>query len=173
MMSIRVALCILVATISYSISHAYVINSEFVDPTVPADSVYHKWASAGSGATIDTLAIREIDITDIEPIVSLVPNSSIIDTTSFVSAIPDDDLDDSGCFKALIEFLLLRQLNTSDHIRIYIPPGVYNFSDQIVLHSNISLKGAGSHQTELRFLIRADSTSTSMSETDCRKDAWR
>lgn len=57
------------------------------------------------------------------------------------------------------------------HAQIYIPPGVYNFSDQIVMGSNISLKGAGSHQTELRFLIRADSTSTSMSETDCRKDA--
>jgi hypothetical protein len=52
-----------------------------------------------------------------------------------------------------------------------IPSGVYNFSDQIVMHSNISLKGAGSNLTELRFLIRADSTSTTMSETDCKKDA--
>jgi hypothetical protein len=66
---------------------------------------------------------------------------------------------------------VLRQLNLSEHVRIFIPPGVYNFSDQIIMSSNISLKGAGSHQTELRFLIRADSTSTTMSTEDCRKDA--
>ena len=71
----------------------------------------------------------------------------------------------------MIDFLVLRELNLTEHIRIYIPPGVYNFSDQIIMSSNISLKGAGSHQTELRFLIRADSTSTSMSKIDCRKDA--
>jgi hypothetical protein len=37
MISIKEALCILVVTISYSISYVYVINSEFVEPTVPAD----------------------------------------------------------------------------------------------------------------------------------------
>ena len=42
MISIRVVLCILVATISYSFSYAYVINSEFVDPTEPADINGHR-----------------------------------------------------------------------------------------------------------------------------------
>lgn len=62
------------------------------------------WAAAGSNTTIDTLAIREIDITDIEPIVCLVPNSSIIDTTSFVSAIPDDGFDDTMPYKHCLIF---------------------------------------------------------------------
>lgn len=39
------------------------------------------------------------------------------------------------------------------------------------MHSNISLKGAGSDLTELIFLIQSDPTSSSMSMIDCRKDA--
>ncbi len=55
MISIKAVLCILVVTISCSISYAFVINSEFVDPSVPADSVYHKWVSAGSNAIFDSV----------------------------------------------------------------------------------------------------------------------
>lgn len=93
------------------------------------------------------------------------------DTTYFVSVNPDDEYDDHESFQTLIDFLAERYLNRSEHIRIIIPAGTYNFSDQIIMHSNISLKGAGSHLTELRFLIRADSTSSTMSKADCRKDA--
>lgn len=147
-----------------------IINDEFSE-TIYEAAPLHIWAQAGSNVELDTLAIREIDITQIEPKVSFPPNSSTMDTTSFVSANPDDDIDDSGCFKALLGFIALRKLNLSEHIRILIPPGIYNFSDQIIMHSNISLKGAGSHLTTLRFLIRADSNSTTMSKADCRKDA--
>ncbi|MFA7213644.1 MAG: hypothetical protein WC111_07130, partial [Candidatus Cloacimonadaceae bacterium] len=130
---------------------------------------FSAWAAAGSNAEISS--IREIDIISIEPIVSFNPITSEYDTTSFVSAIPNDDIDDSDVFNDLIDFLNSRKLNETDHVRIHIPAGVYNFSDQIVMHSNISLKGAGSNLTELRFLIRADSTGTTMSEADCKKDA--
>jgi hypothetical protein len=158
----------LIITITCSLSFAYVINSEFNNPSEPADSVYAKWASAGSNAVIDTVFVREIDITNIEPIVCFNYTSSETDTTLFASAIPNDGLDDQGNFETLIDFILLRRLNVSEHIRIFIPRGTYNFSDQIVMHSNISFKGAGSDATTLRFLIETDST---MTAADCRKDA--
>ncbi|MDD2231069.1 MAG: hypothetical protein PHY48_16900 [Candidatus Cloacimonetes bacterium] len=147
------------------------LNDLFADSGLPTSEPFplppqaplSEWAAAGSNAVVDSLL--EIDITNIEPIVSLVPSSTIIDTTYFVSATPNDDLDDSDVFKKLIDFLVLRELNILEYIRINIPPGIYNFSDQIVMHSNISIKGAGSNLTELRFLIRADSTSTTMSES--------
>lgn len=110
-----------------------------------------EWASAGSNAIINPLTVIEIDITNIEPIVSFNYVTLKIDTTSFVSAIPNDEMDDSAVFTALIDFVRDRQLNETGHVRILIPPGVYNFSDQIVMHSNISLKGAGSDKTELSF----------------------
>lgn len=77
--------------------YSCIIDPEFSN----TDLVYAPlaaWAAAGSNAIIDTLALREINITDIEPIVCYNNVISETDTTTFVSAIPDDDLDDSGCF---------------------------------------------------------------------------
>jgi len=148
------------------------LDNEFLDSEMTFAPIA-AWESAGSNAIINPLTVIEIDISDIEPIVCLEPISSIIDTTSFVSAIPNDEMDDSAVFTALIEFINRRELNETGHVRILIPPGVYNFSDQIVMHSNISLKGAGSDLTELRFLIQSDPTSGTMTQDDCRKDAIR
>ncbi len=168
MISIKTVLCILVVTISCSISYAFVINSEFVDPSVPADSVYHKWVSAGSNAVIDS-----VFTINVRAIPDSVTYHSINDSTynHIPPAVPDDDTDDSFTFSKLIIWMRDNITSHGIHAQIYIPPGTYNFSDQIIMSSNISLKGAGSHQTELRFLIRADSTSTTMSTLDCRKDA--
>lgn len=146
------------------------LDNEFLDSEMTFAPIA-AWESAGSNAIINPLTVIEIDITNIEPIVSFNYVTLQIDTTSFVSAIPNDEMDDSAVFTALIDFVRDRQLNETGHVRILIPPGVYNFSDQIVMHSNISLKGAGSNLTELRFLIREDSTGTTMSEADCKKDA--
>ena len=94
MISIKAVLCILVVTISCSISYAFVINSEFVDPSLPADSVYHKWVSAGSNAVIDsvfTINVRAI------------PDSAYYaagDSIHFIhNALPNDNLDDHLSFQ--------------------------------------------------------------------------
>jgi predicted outer membrane repeat protein len=148
------------------------LDNEFLDSEMTFAPIA-AWESAGSNAMINPLTVIEIDISNIEPIVSFNYVTLQIDTTSFVSAIPNDEMDDSAVFTALIEFIKDRHLNETGHVRILIPPGVYNFSDQIVMHSNISLKGAGSDLTELRFLIQADPTSGTMTQDDCRKDAIR
>lgn len=166
MRSIKNWLTCLIVTITFSISFGYVIDNEFTNPLNPADTVYVKWASAGSNAVIDS--IFTINVSAIPDSVSYVLNGVV---TPIPSATPNDEIDDSFSFCKLIIWMEDNITIHGIHAQIYIPPGVYNFSDQIVMGSNISLKGAGSHQTELRFLIRADSTSTSMSETDCRKDA--
>lgn len=137
---------ILITTVTCS--YAFIIDSEF--NTQPhADSVYNYWAHAGCASLTQT--IREIDITNIPPIVSWNPNTNDYDTTTFISAIPNDDSDDHDSFQILIDFIQLRELNLTEHIRILLPVGVYNFSDQLVLRSNISLKGEGSSSTILDF----------------------
>ena len=107
------------------------LDNEFLDSEMTFAPIA-AWESAGSNAIINPLTVIEIDISDIEPIVCLEPISSIIDTTSFVSAIPNDEMDDSDVFTVLIDFIEDRELNETGHVRILIPPGVYNFSDQIV-----------------------------------------
>ncbi len=178
-----VMLLLLCFALLYSISlYGFVIDAEFQtesdvvpdgDMTPPATVnvsafVYSSWRSAGSSAVIDsvfTINVRAI------------PDSltyySLSDSTHhhIPPAVPDDEEDDSFSFSKLIIWMRDNITNQGIHAQIYIPAGTYNFSDQIVMHTNISLKGAGSHLTELRFLIRADSTSTIMSTSDCRKDA--
>ena len=126
------------------------------------------WRTAGSIAVIDS-----VFTINVRAIPDSVTYSSISDSTTnhIPPAVPDDDTDDSFTFSKLIIWMRDNIAIHGIHAQIYIPPGTYDFKDQLVMYSNISLKGAGSHLTELRFLIRADSTSTTMSETDCRKDA--
>lgn len=47
-----------------------IINDEFSE-TIYEAAPLHIWAQAGSNVELDTLVIREIDITQIEPIVCL------------------------------------------------------------------------------------------------------
>jgi hypothetical protein len=176
-------LLLLCFALLYSISlYGFVIDAEFQtesdvvpdgDMTPPATVnvsafVYSSWRSAGSSAVIDsvfTINVRAI------------PDSltyySLSDSTHhhIPPAVPDYEEDDSFTFTKLVIWMRDNIANQGIHAQIYIPPGVYNFSDQIVMGSNISLKGAGSHQTELKFLINADTTDTTMTTLDCRKDA--
>ena len=144
--------------------YSCVIDPEFGN----TDLVYAPlaaWAAAGSNAIIDS--VFTINVVSI-------PDSMTYESGSIQVPIPNaqsgDGFDNATTFNLLISWLKDRPWLQNIHAQINIPPGIYNFSDQIVMQSNISLKGAGSHQTELRFLIRADSTSSTMSETDCRKD---
>jgi hypothetical protein len=166
MRSIKNWLTCLIVTITFSISFGYVIDNEFTNPLNPADTVYVKWASAGSNAVIDS--IFTINVSAIPDSVSYVLNGVV---TPIPSATPNDEIDDSFSFRKLIIWMEDNITIHGIHAQIYIPAGTYYFSDQIVMADSISLKGAGSHLTELRFLIRADSTSSTMSKADCRKDA--
>lgn len=130
--------CIILTGMILSLSFNLFADNE-ADSLVAYSNI---WKTAGCDSL--TLTIRDIDITNIEPIVSFNTTTSLDDTTYFDSTIPNDDIDDSNVFNDLIDFLVLRKLNILEHIRINIPSGVYNFSNQIVMHSNISLKGAGS-----------------------------
>ncbi|GAB1365658.1 hypothetical protein MASR1M36_05290 [Candidatus Cloacimonadaceae bacterium] len=85
-----------------------------------------------------------------------IPNYVQIDNLPVESAIAGDNQDDAPSIRGLINWIANQQNNFQYTAQIYIPRGTYHFSDQIVMYSNISLKGAGSHQTELRFLINAD-----------------
>ena len=145
----------------------YGIDQEFVDTTLGAAPL-GIWESAGSNALIDS--VFTINVTSIPDSITYYSQS---DSTHYriPNAAPDDEMDDSFTFSKLTIWMRDNIAIHGIHAQIHIPPGVYNFSDQIEMHSNISLKGAGSNLTELRFLIRADSTSTTMSEADCKKDA--
>ena len=160
--------------------HGFIIDSEFqtesdivIDgedtPPVPGvfpAIVYSSWISAGSNAIIDSLVT--INVLEI-------PDDVTYDFGGVYVPIPEaqsgEGFDNSLTFNKLIKWINTNVDSVLVHTQIYIPPGIYNFSDQIIMHSNISFKGAGSHLTTLRFLIRADSTSTTMSKADCRKDA--
>jgi len=127
-----------------------------------------EWAAAGSNAVIDS--IFTIDVTAIPDIAYY----SIGDSTYTIpNAVPNDETDDYFTFSKLMLWMKDNIANHGIHAQIYIPSGVYNFSDQIVMHSNICLKGAGSDLTELRFLILSDPTSLILTEADCKKDAIR
>lgn len=135
------------------------MNGEFGANWAEVDSL---WRHAGAFSVSEPDSVYHI---------TAIPNYVQIDNIPVESAIAGDNQDDAPSFRGLINWIANQQNNYQYTAQIHIPPGVYNFSDQIIMSSNISLKGAGSHQTELRFLIRADSTSSTMSETDCRKDA--
>lgn len=106
-----------------------------------------EWAAAGSNAVIDS--IFTIDVTAIPDTAYYSVGDS---TYTIPNAIPNDNSDDSYSFNKLMIWIKQKISVNGIHAQILIPPGVYNFSDQIVMHSNISLKGAGSDLTELRFL---------------------
>lgn len=143
--------------------YSCVIDPEFAN-TELTYAPLTAWASAGSNAVIDSLLIINV---------SSIPDSMCVENTNI--PIPEaqsgDGFDNSLTFNELIKWINSNVDSVLVHTQIYIPPGIYNFSDQIIMHTNISLKGAGSHLTELRFLIPADSTNTTMSKADCRKDA--
>ncbi len=63
MIPIKFFMCCLIVTMVSSISFAYLIDSEFNNPADPADSIYTKWASAGSNAVINS--VFTIDVTAI------------------------------------------------------------------------------------------------------------
>jgi len=120
------------------------------------------WKNAGTDS---------VPIADSIYYVNIIPSYVVNSGQQVLSASEGDNQDDTSSFQGLLDWIRGKQIISPYVAQIYIPPGVYNFSDQIIMHSNISLKGAGSHQTELKFLIRADSTSSTMSTLDCRKDA--
>lgn len=124
-----------------------------------------EWASAGSNAVIDS--VFTIDVTAIPDSVTY---STLSDSTHYhiPNAAPNDETDDYFSFSKLILWMKNNIANQGIHAQIYIPPGVYNFSDQIVMHSNISLKGEGSDLTTLRFMIKSDAV---MDSAACNKDA--
>ncbi|MCB5253095.1 MAG: hypothetical protein RBR69_09610 [Candidatus Cloacimonadaceae bacterium] len=105
-----------------------------------------EWASAGSNAVIDS--VFTIDVTAI-------PDIMTYESDDVFVPIPDaqggDGFDNSLTFNELIKWVNTHIDSVLVHTQIFIPYGVYNFSDQIVMHSNISLKGAGSDKTELSF----------------------
>lgn len=129
-------------------------DQEFVD-TPLGSAPLGAWQSAGLNVLIDSVFVINV--------------ASIPDSISYLQfgvyvPIPDaqtgEGFDNSLIFNQITVWLSSRLWLQGIHSQIYIPPGVYNFSEQIAMHSNISLKGAGSNITELRFLIKADSTST-------------
>ena len=145
--------------------YSCVIDPEFAN----TDLVYAPlatWAAAGSNAILDSVfTINVLDIPDeityeLEGVETPIPEAQ-----------PGEGFDNSLTFNELIKWINSNVDSVLVHTQIYIPEGTYYFSDQITMHTNISLKGAGSHLTTLRFLIRADSTSSTMSKADCRKDA--
>jgi hypothetical protein len=173
MKSIHLIVLLLIAIFTYGRlladidpnSASCIIDSEFSN-TEHGVAPLNVWALAGSHAVIDS--ILTIDVTAI-------PDSITYESGGVLVPIPDaqsgDGFDNSEVFNRLIKWTNSNVDSVNVHTRILIPPGVYNFSDQIVMHSNISLKGAGSDLTELRFLIQSDPTSGTMTLDDCRKDA--
>ena len=173
MKSIHLIVLLLIAIFTYGRlladidpnSASCIIDSEFSN-TEHGVAPLNVWALAGSHAEIDS--VFTIDVTAI-PDTFLILNTSI----PIPNAQNGDGFDNSEVFEHLITWIISNVGSVNVHTRILIPPGVYNFSDQIVMHSNISLKGAGSDLTELRFLIQSDPTSGTMTQDDCRKDAIR
>jgi len=149
-----------------SFSVAFVIDSEFNNTSEPADTVYTRWASAGSNADIDSVLCINV---------TAIPDSMTYLQLGVYVPIPDaqsgEENDNSSIINGLINWIKGRVWHQSIHAQIYIPAGTYHFRDQIVLASNISLKGDGSDKTELIFLIDADPSSTNMTVSDCKKDA--
>ncbi len=101
--------------------YSCVIDTEFAN----TDLVYAPlaaWASAGSNAVIDS--VYTINVTAI-------PDTIYIQGT--FDPIPDaqtgDSIDNSLTFNNLIVWLSGRSWLQGIHAQIYIPPGVYNFSD--------------------------------------------
>jgi len=124
------------------------------------------WKTAGTNATIDS--VFTINITTIPDSVTFVLDG--VDTP-IPKAVPNDGADDSFSFSKLITWMKDNIAINGIHAQIYTPSGTYHFRDQIVVASNISLKGDGSDETELIFLIDADPSSTNMTGSDCKKDA--
>lgn len=173
MKSIHLIVLLLIAIFTYGRlladidpnSASCIIDSEFSN-TEHGVAPLNVWALEGSHAEIDS--VFTIDVTAI-PDTFLILNTSI----PIPNAQNGDGFDNSEVFEHLITWIKSNVGSVNVHTRILIPPGVYNFSDQIVMHSNISLKGAGSDLTELRFLILSDPTSLILTEADCKKDAIR
>nr|MDK2850323.1 hypothetical protein [Candidatus Cloacimonadota bacterium] len=122
--------CILMADPSLD-SWLVSLNSEFSDNEMTCAPIA-AWEAAGSNAAIDSLFI--IDVTSI-------PDSITYLQMEVDVPIPDaqtgDGFDNSPIINGLIDWLKDRPSLHGIHAQIYIPPGVYNFSDQIVMHSNI------------------------------------
>ncbi|MDP3114869.1 MAG: hypothetical protein Q8M98_08835 [Candidatus Cloacimonadaceae bacterium] len=105
-----------IVTISCSFSFAYVIDSEFDNPAEPADSIYTKWASAGSNAVIDS--VFSINVTAIPDSVTYVLNGVDV---SIPSANATDGIDDSFSFSKLIIWMRDNIATNGIHAQIYIP----------------------------------------------------
>ncbi len=138
-----------------------VVESEFANTpilTVPLAV----WEFAGCSAINDS--IYEFDITAVPDTVYNITTMGLIP-----NAMPGDGYNDYLSFFLLIEWIENRDWYGTKHARIVIPEGEYDLFDQIVMGNNISLRGAGSDQTILRFAIKADSTN--MNQAACRKDA--
>ncbi|MFA5667156.1 MAG: choice-of-anchor Q domain-containing protein [Candidatus Cloacimonadaceae bacterium] len=143
------------------------LDNEFLDSEMTFAPIA-AWESAGSNAIIDSVFF--IDVSDI-------PDDVTYEFEGVDTPIPEaqsgEGFDNSLTFNELIKWINSNVDSVLVHTQIIIPPGIYNFSDQIIMHTNISLKGAGSDLTELRFLIQSDPTSGTMTQDDCRKDAIR
>jgi len=140
--------------------YSCVIDPEFGN----TDLVYAPlaaWAAAGSNAVIDS--VITINATAIPDSIKEYGTDNLIPPAQHVG-----EYDNSLTFNMLMYSLSRQSWIQNVHAQIYIPPGTYDFKDQLVMYSNISLKGEGSDATTLRFLIVTDST---MSAADCKKDA--
>ena len=114
------------------------LDNEFLDSEMTFAPIA-AWESAGSNAIIDSVFF--IDVSDI-------PDDVTYQFEGVDTPIPEaqsgEGFDNSLTFNELIKWINSNVDSELVHTQIIIPPGIYNFSDQIVMHSNICLKGAGS-----------------------------
>ncbi len=143
------------------------LDEEFPENCAPLA----QWEYSGSHAVIDPMFT--VNVTSI-------PDSMTCESEGMTVPIPDaqasEGFDNSYTINKLVDWLANYICPQGIHAQIYIPEGVYHFNDQIVMKSNISLKGAGSDLTELRLLIRAfptDPADSIMTHLHCKKDAIR
>jgi hypothetical protein len=103
-----------------------------------------QWEYSGSHAVIDPMFT--VNVTSI-------PDSMTCESEGMTVPIPDaqasEGFDNSYTINKLVDWLANYICPQGIHAQIYIPEGVYHFNDQIVMKSNISLKGAGSDLTRL------------------------
>jgi len=136
----------------------------FAENEAPSIATYSDiWKTAGSNATLDSVFI--INITTIPDSVTFLLDEVV---TPIPKAVPNDGEDDSFSFSTLIFWLKNNIAINGIHAQIYIPPGTYNLSDQLVMYSNIGLKGDSCEAPELIFSIISGSV---MDSTACNKDA--
>lgn len=163
MMLLCLILLFLASHVRLFASSSCIVDPEFANTQLMCAPLA-VWESAGSNALIDSVVT--INVAEISDTIFVLGTNDPIPDAQTVAG-----FDNSLTFNELIKWINTNIDSLLVHTQIYIPEGIYHFNDQIVLNPNISLKGEGSHLTELRFLINADPEHTTMSGPDCKKDA--